>query len=170
MKEVLYEVRCLKSNEDIILTLHLISNTALHITLLSYDIPFTGKHEPNKLTCSQLCDLIAQLVRVLHRHRRGHGFESRWVTWIFQVHETIAQIVQQVRGSYLHLISNTALHITLLSYDIPFTGKHEPNKLTCSQLCDLLAQLVRALHRHRRGHGFESCWVTWIFQVHETIA
>ena len=23
---------------------------------LSYDIPFTGKHEPNKLTCSQLCD------------------------------------------------------------------------------------------------------------------
>ena len=23
----------------------------------SYDIPFTGKHEPNKLTCSQLCEL-----------------------------------------------------------------------------------------------------------------
>ena len=67
-----------------------ISNTALHITLLSYDIPFTGKHEPSKLTCSQLCDFIAQLVRALHRHRRGHGFESRWVTWIFQVHETIA--------------------------------------------------------------------------------
>ena len=55
----------------------LISNTALHITLLSYYIPFTGKHEPNKLTCSQLCDFIAQLVRALHRHRRGHGFESR---------------------------------------------------------------------------------------------
>ena len=59
-------------------------------TFLSYDIPFTGKHEPNKLTCSQLCDFIAQLVRALHRHRRGHGFESRWVTWIFQVHETIS--------------------------------------------------------------------------------
>ena len=71
---------------------------------------------------------------------------------------------QQVRGSYLQLISNTALHITLLSYYIPFTGKHEPNKLTCSQLCDFIAQLVRALHRHRRGHGFESRWVTWIFQ------
>ena len=55
MKDVLYEVRCLKSNEDMI----------------------TGKHEPNKLTCSQLCDFIAQLVRALHRHRRGHGFESR---------------------------------------------------------------------------------------------
>ena len=58
--------------------------------ILSYDIPFTGKHEPNKLTCSPLCDFKAQLVRALHRHRRGHGFESRWVTWIFQVHETIA--------------------------------------------------------------------------------
>ena len=53
------------------------ANTALHITLLSYYIPFMGKHEPNKLTCSQLCDFIAQLVRALHRHRRGHGFESR---------------------------------------------------------------------------------------------
>ena len=49
-----------------------------------------GKHEPNKLTCSQLCDFVAQLVRALHLHRRGHGFESRWITWIFQVHETIA--------------------------------------------------------------------------------
>ena len=44
---------------------------------LTYYIPFTAKHEPNKLTCSQLCDFIAQLVRALHRHRRGHGFESR---------------------------------------------------------------------------------------------
>ena len=90
MKDVLYEVRCLKSNEDMILALtvlivqqvrgsylHLISNTALHIIHLSYYIPFTGKHEPNKLTCAQLCDFIAQLVRALHRHRRGHGFESR---------------------------------------------------------------------------------------------
>ena len=64
MKERLYAVRCLKSNEDMILALagqfkqfkqvrgsylHLISNTALHITFLSYDIPFRGKHEPNKM-------------------------------------------------------------------------------------------------------------------------
>ena len=88
----------------------------------------------------------------------------------FRFMRQLLKIVQQVRGSYLQLISNTALHITLLSYYIPFTGKHEPNKLTCSQLCDFIAQLVRALHRHRRGHGFESRWVTWIFQVHETIA
>ena len=45
MKEVLYEVRCLKSTEDMILALgvrgsylQLISNTALHITLLSYSV------------------------------------------------------------------------------------------------------------------------------------
>ena len=56
-----------------------------------------------------------------------------------------------------------------LSY-IPLMGKHEPSKLSCSQLCDFVAQLVRALHRHRSGHGFESCWVTWIFQVNVTIA
>ena len=54
-----------------------VSNTAPHITFLSYYIPFTGKPEPNKLTCSQLCDFVAQLVGALHRHRRGHGFESR---------------------------------------------------------------------------------------------
>ena len=51
MKEMLYEVRCLKSNEDVILAL-------------------AGQFK---------------------------------------------QIVQQVRGSHLHLISNTALHITFLS-------------------------------------------------------
>ena len=65
-------------------------DTALHTTFLSYDIPFTGKHQPNKLTFPRLCDFVAQLVRALHRHRRGYGFEFRWVTWIFQVHETIA--------------------------------------------------------------------------------
>ena len=72
-ERMLYAVRCLKSNEDMILDFK--HRTAYNI--LSYDIPFTGKHEPNKLTCSSLCDFIAQLVRALHRHRRGHGFESR---------------------------------------------------------------------------------------------
>ena len=44
-----------------------------------------------------------------------------------------------------------------LTYDIPFTGKLEPNKLTCFQLFVFAAQMVRALHRHCRGHEFESC-------------
>ena len=53
MKEVLDEVRCLKSTEDMILALagqfkQLSHEPEFHITLLSYYIPFTGKHEPNK--------------------------------------------------------------------------------------------------------------------------
>ena len=81
MKEVLYEVRCLNQLDNCPVSARIMSsvdlNTALHTTLLSHYIPFTGKHEPNILTFSQLCDFIAQLVRALHRHRRGHGFESR---------------------------------------------------------------------------------------------
>ena len=77
MKEMLYAVRCLKSNEDMILAL------AGQLKQLS--------HEPEKFRwLNGIRTLQAQLVRALHRHRRGHGFESRWVTWIFQVHETIA--------------------------------------------------------------------------------
>ena len=75
MTDVLYEVLYLKSNEDMILAL------TGQFKQLSHEpekfTPFTGKHGPNKLTCSQLCDFIAQLVRALHRRRRGHGFESR---------------------------------------------------------------------------------------------
>ena len=63
MKDVLYEVRYLKSREDMIFAL-------------------TGQfkqlsHEPEKFRFIQLCDFIVQLVRALHRHRRGHGFGSR---------------------------------------------------------------------------------------------
>ena len=90
MKEMLYEVWCLKSNEDMILALAVqfkkLSHepeksgfepmTSASFHGMSYDIPFTGKHEPNKLTCSQLCDFVAQLVGALHQGRRGHGFES----------------------------------------------------------------------------------------------
>ena len=54
MIEVFYEVRCLKSTEDMILAL-------------------AGQFKQ----LSQLCDFIAQLVRILHRQRRAHGFESR---------------------------------------------------------------------------------------------
>ena len=36
------------------------------------------------------------------------------------------QFTQQVRGSYLHLISNTALHITLLSYKVKVFATQSP--------------------------------------------
>ena len=63
-ERMLYAVRCLKSNEDMILAL-------------------AGQFKDHIFNClmnlksSPLCDFIAQLVRALHRHRRGHGFESR---------------------------------------------------------------------------------------------
>ena len=73
-----YLINYLYNNETFVVAVVVcFQNTALHITFLSYDIPFTGKHEPNKLTCSQLCDFVAQLVRALHWHRRDHRFESR---------------------------------------------------------------------------------------------
>ena len=43
----------------------------------------------------------------------------------------------------------TAYNISFIC--IPFTGKHEPNKLTCSPMCDFIAQLVTALHRPQRS-------------------
>ena len=61
LKEMLYAVRCLKSNEDMILAL---------------------AWQFKQLNCSSLCDFIAQLVRALHRHRRiplSHlNFSGSW--------------------------------------------------------------------------------------------
>ena len=150
MKEMVYEVRCLKLNADTVWSSHLLdnlSNCLMNLKNSGDSMGFKPMTSAMPLQCSnQLSYEVTQL--------RAGQFVG----------------LMQVRGSYLHLISNTALHVTFLSYDIPFTGKHEPNKLTSSQLCDFVAQLVRALHRHCRGHGFEPRWVTWIFQVHETIA
>ena len=69
----------MKCGEDMILEDHIFisKHHTSYITFLSYYNPFLGKHELNKLTCSKLCDLVAHLVRALHRHRTGHGFESR---------------------------------------------------------------------------------------------
>ena len=75
---------------------------------------------------------------------------------------------------YMHLkkLFKSALHNTFFHSFIPFTGTHQTNKLTSSQLSDFVAQLVRALHRHRKGHGFESCWrhLNFFRCIYETIA
>ena len=67
MKEMLYAVRCLKSNEEVM--------------------------GSNPVESPEFFRFTRQLLK----------------------------IVQQVRGSYLHLISNTALHITFLSVKCIFT-------------------------------------------------
>ena len=94
--------------------LHWISNTALHITFLSYDIPFTGKQQPNNLTSSQLCDFVAQLISARTGIAEVMGSNPVESPEFFRIMRQL--LVQQVRGSYLHLILNTALHITLISY------------------------------------------------------
>ena len=63
-ERMLYAVRCWKSNEVMILA-------------LAGQLKQLSQWNAGQLNCSQLCDFIAQLVRALHRHRRGHGFESR---------------------------------------------------------------------------------------------
>ena len=55
------------------------------------------------------------------------------------------------------MTSAMQMHVKIIASIIPFTRTHEPNKLTCLHLSEFIAQLVRALHRHRRGHRFESC-------------
>ena len=50
---------------------------------------FLGTHEPHKLTCPHLSGFIAQLVRALHWHCRGHGLESR--AGLFESRLTLTQ-------------------------------------------------------------------------------
>ena len=49
---------------------------------------------------------------------KGMSYERNVIFQFFRFMRQLLKIVQQVRGSYLHLISNTALHITFLSYNI----------------------------------------------------
>ena len=72
-----YEVTQLRAGQFVGLMFSRERNVVLKRCYMKCGVPFTGKHEPNKLTCPPLCDFIAQLVRALHRPRRGHGFESR---------------------------------------------------------------------------------------------
>ena len=81
-----------------------VKGTEVQQTFLSPIIPFMGTQEPNKLTCSHISSFIVQLVRVLHRHCRRHGFTSFFRCTC----EAISEIVQQVWGSQIHL--STTLH------------------------------------------------------------
>ena len=92
---------------------------------------------------------------------------STIVSWTWKIQVTPVEKFRWLPLSHLNFSTEVTwifqVHETIVdNLDSP--------ELTCSQLCDLVAQSVRALHWHRRGHGFQSRWVTWIFQVHETIA
>ena len=102
--------------------------------------------------------LDSSVGRVLHRHRRGHGFESRSSLNFFQAFfsqllklrsnwEDLSSIWSFIRSSnicfiYLH----SFIHPSRVYYEL--TIWPAPSWLDSS--------VGRALHRHRRGHGFES--------------
>ena len=94
----------------------------------------------------------------LHRHRRGHGFESRSSPNFFQAFfsqllklrsncEDLSSIWSFIRSSnicfiYLHsFIRHSRVYYELTIWPAPSW---------------LDSSVGRALHRHRRGHGFES--------------
>ena len=86
MKEMLYE-----ASARIISSFDFKHRTSYNISFILHS--FHGKtwaQQIDLLSTVWMGEWVAQLVRALHRHRRGHGFESRWVSWLFQVHETIA--------------------------------------------------------------------------------
>ena len=103
--------------------------------------------------------LIAQLVRALHWYRRGHGFDSRSSLNFFQAcFSQLLKLSTLLRRSFICLKCISAVQIyefhIFISYLLHPRVYYE---LTIDQLpVGLIAQLVRALHRYRRGHGFES--------------
>jgi len=103
-------------------------------------IPFTGAREPNKLTSSHLSGFISQLISAQHRHRKGHGFESRLTC------ETIADIVQQLWRSFLQFISQPRLT------NISFTNERcsKVNNAARSQFTICFSSLYDGIRRPLR--------------------
>ena len=104
-------------------------------------IPFTGTHEPNKLTSSHLSGFIAQLVSAQHRHRRGHGFDSRLT------YETITDIVQQLWRSFLQFISQP--HFANISFTNLMYSK--VNNAARTQFPILVSSLYGGIRRPLRS-------------------
>ena len=111
--------------------------------------------------------LDSSVGRALHRHRRGHGFESRSSLNIFQAffsqllklrsnYEDLSSIWSFIRSSNICLIYlHSFIHPSRVYYEL--TIWPAPSWLDSS--------VGRALHRHRRGHGFESRSSLNIFQA-----
>ena len=123
-----------------------------------------------KLTCSQQLWLHSSVGRALHGYRRGHGFESRWSLNFFQASlSQLLKIAYQPRRSFITSLLITSLLITAVQTQslccITLSGMMDPLKLTCSQQLWLHSSVGRALHRYRRGHGFESRWSLNFFQA-----
>ena len=133
---------------------------------LSYEAITVGSRSILKLTCSQQLWLHSSVGRALHRYRRGRGFESRWSLNFFQA--SLSQLlklrINREDLSWRHLLI-TAVQTQSLECCITLSGMMDPLKLTCSQQLWLHSSVGRALHRYRRGRGFESRWSLNFFQA-----
>ena len=96
---------------------------------------------------------------------------ERYVSLWSAIERWTEEMILTLAGQSQQLSYTCTWKISFLSVIIPFMETNEPDKLTCSHLSDFIAQLVRALHWHRRGHGFKSCWrhlkffwCTWIMR------
>ena len=61
--------------------------------------------------------------------------------------------------------SGSIMPLRVIQHCITLSGMMDPLKLTCSQQLWLHSSVGRALHRYRRGHGFESRWSLNFFQA-----
>ena len=103
---------------------------------------------------------VAVVVRALHRQS-----QKSWVRVslrspeFFRFMRQLPKLSSKCEGiGDVHLsFKHSHSHITLLSrYDSSLCHgtNMSPTNWPATQLCDCIAQWVRALHRHRRGHGF----------------
>ena len=134
-----------------------------------YSCSFLHLRDKYELSIDQLpVGLIAQLVRALHRYRRGHGFNSRSSLNFFQVSSFQLLKLKHPHCDDLHIIlSLSAVQIyDYFIYSCSFLHLRHKYEFSIDQLpVGLIAQLVRALHWYRGGHGFDSRSSLNFFQV-----
>ena len=124
-----------------------------HIFIVSSS-SFPGILRANLMTSSQVA-LLAQLVRALHRYRRGQGSNPGKPDFFRLSFRNCISCVNNCEDLlYTYFIPQFKIyefHLFIVSSS-SFPGILRANLMTSSQV-GLLAQLVRALHRYRRGQG-----------------
>ena len=103
-----------------------------------------------KIWSSHLLDNLINCLMNLKNSGDSTGFEPMTSAMPVQCSNQLSYEVTQWRaGQFVGLMFSRERKVI-------WKKCYQPNELTCSPLCDFIAQLVRALHRHRRDHGFES--------------
>ena len=100
--------------------------------------------------------LLAQLVRALHRYRRGQGSNPGKPDFFFQAF-SFRNCISCVNNCedllYIYLFIPQFKYISYIHNFIFIFPGYNKNQFNDQLPVGLLAQLVRALHRYRRGQG-----------------